>query len=521
MPLVLSRVLAALLDPGAYPHPAAEVRLIETHVSWVLLAGEFAYKIKRPVHYPFVDLRELARRKFCCEEELRLNRRFAPALYLQVCRIIAPQGQARIGDGAPSEPIEYAVRMRRFPGSDELDHLLEGRQIEPSELEDFGRNLALIHARLPAATADAPWGRPPEIAAVVVRNLNEAAHAAATFDARAEVAALGERLRESLAAAEPAMVVRRADGRVRECHGDLHARNLVRIGRSLVAFDCMEFEPAFRWIDVADEIAFLLSDLAARERPLHAHAFRGGYLAQSGDYHACRVLELYRAHRALVRAKVAALSAAEAPEPEREALRAEHRRLMSCARESLSRKRPRIVLMCGLSGSGKTWLARPLAPRLNAVHLRSDIERKRRAGLAEHERSGAALASGIYSLDASASLYEHLVRCAHDILTGGYTVIVDATFLRRADRARFRELAQRTGSALQLIHCRAPQAALQTRVAARQHDASEADQQVLAWQLGLFEPVTAEEHIDVIPADTTDPNVFGRVLRSIEARELD
>jgi predicted kinase len=267
----------------------------------------------------------------------------------------------------------------------------------------------------------------------------------------------------------------------------------------------------------------LLSDLTARDQPLHAHAFRGGYLGQSGDYHACRVLPVYRAHRALVRAKVAALSASEAEPSMQAALRSEQRRLLDCARSALAPRRPRLLLMCGLSGSGKTWVARTLAPPLNAIHLRSDLERKRRAGLGERDRSGSALATGLYTTQATASVYRHLGRCAEDALAGGCDVIVDASFLRRDDRAAFRELAKRLNITLQLIYCNAPPRALQARVALRQRaqqDASEADLRVLDWQAGQFEPPTSEESIEVISADTTDPNVYARVLRSIGSTSL-
>ncbi|HET9019395.1 MAG TPA: phosphotransferase, partial [Acetobacteraceae bacterium] len=302
MGAALPPALAGLLSPGAYPHPAGAVELIETHISWVLLAGEFAYKIKRPVHYPFIDLREPARRRLLCEEELRLNRRFAPELYLGVCRIVAAGGTAKVagdddGDGHPT--LEFAVRMRRFPAGEELDRLLAAGEIEPGTLAVFGRELAALHAGFPAAGAQTPWGRPAAIGAQMVRNLLECAEAAEAFGAGDAVLALRDPLQAAIAGAAVAMAARRAQARIRECHGDLHCRNIVRLGGRLVAFDCLEYEPAFRWIDVADELAFLASDLAARERPLHAHAFVGGYLTRSGDYGACRVLRLYEAHRAL------------------------------------------------------------------------------------------------------------------------------------------------------------------------------------------------------------------------------
>jgi len=511
---------AALATSRAYPHPVGQVDLIETPISWVLLAGEFAYKIKRPVCYPFVDLREAARRQYFCEEEVRLNRRFAPELYVDVCEIVrGDEGEARIGARGPL--LEHAVRMRRFHRADELDRLLDARRIEPPELETFARELALIHARLPAAAETAPWGTPAHVQSLLARNLTECAEAARRLRTEAEILDLRAPLERRLLAASPWMAARRAAGRIRECHGDLHCRNIVRLGARLVAFDCIEFEAAFRWIDVADEVAMLSSDLAARDRPLHAYAFRSGYLAQSGDYHACRVLKLYEVHRALVRAKVAALCAAGTTEPlERESQRAEHVRLVAQAAAALesSAARPPLVLLSGLSGSGKTWLARPLAERLRAVHLRSDVQRKRRAGLDELASSGSQVGEGLYTSDATDAVYEDLARAAEDVLAGGYAAVVDATFLRRAQRARFLALAQRLRVPLHLIVCEALPAVLRVRIAERHRggrDASEADESVLEWQRTHREPVRAEEGLDAIEVSTADPQALDRALRHI------
>jgi aminoglycoside phosphotransferase family enzyme/predicted kinase len=510
--------LAGLLQPQAYPHQVDSVTLVETHISWILLTGEFAYKIKRPVCFPFLDLRSSDRRAFFCAEELRLNRRFAPELYLDVCAVVARDGTACIG--GTGKPVEHAVKMRQFRGEDELDNLLEQTRIAPGELDAFGRSLAAIHAGLPAAEPPAPWGDPQAIRAAITNNFEECTQASVIFDDSSDVRGLRPELERRMEEAAPWMADRREDERVRECHGDLHAANIVRLQSRLVAFDCMEFEPAFRWIDVADEIAFLLADLEAQSYPRHAHSFLAGYLAASGDYQACRLLPLYKAHRALVRAKVAALSRASVQATDSEDVgRARHRAYLDCAVRVLARRRPLLVLMSGLSGSGKTWLAERLAPILGAIHLRSDIERKRLAGFDERTRSGAPVGEGIYSRGFTKRVYEHLSAAAEDVLAGGYTAIVDATFARRDDRGAFCKLARRVGVAACLIHCRAANELLVERILERHlqgSDASEADVSVLDWQKEHWEPVGADEQWAVISAETAEVDL-GQMSERIEA----
>ncbi|HEY6921835.1 MAG TPA: hypothetical protein VI653_00080, partial [Steroidobacteraceae bacterium] len=336
----LPESLAALLQPGAYPHPVGEVMLVETHISWILLTGTVAYKIKRPVCFPFLDLRSLERRAFFCHEELRLNRRFAPQLYMDVCPIVSVGGSARVAEAGEGTPIEYAVKMSQFSRDEELDNLLTEARIAPVELAAFGRELAAIHGDLPVAAPPQPWGDPQAVHDIIVKNLDECVQASTAFDGASAVRSLRPQLEQCLQALSPWMFDRREDGRVRECHGDLHAANIVRLESKLVAFDCLEFEPSFRWLDVADEVAFLLADLDARGYPLHEQAFLDGYLAHSGDYQACRLLALYKAHHALVRAKVGALQRREsgADSATEDSGGRAFRSYLDCAACALSRK---------------------------------------------------------------------------------------------------------------------------------------------------------------------------------------
>jgi aminoglycoside phosphotransferase family enzyme/predicted kinase len=497
--------LRALLTPAAYPHSVGTIELVQTHVSWVLLTGSFAYKIKRPVYYAFIDLRSAERRAFFCREELRLNQRFAPELYVDVCEITLYEGAARIG-GAGAV-IDHAVRMRQFPREDELDRLLAAGRIAEHELESFGRNLADIHIGLPIVSKEEPWGRPGHVRSLILENLEQCAQAGSVFGKSESSRALRSLLAERLEVLAVWLSHRLAAGRTRECHGDLHSSNVVRRDARLVAFDCLEFDPAFRWIDVADEIAFLLADLEVQGHRIHAYAFLSGYLAQSGDYEACRVLDLYKAHRALVRAKVTALTASQddACDDLSEG-RIRYEAYLNGAHTALGSRKPQLLLMAGLSGSGKTSLANRLAPLLEAIHLRSDVERKRLAGLSETVRSRSAIEQGLYEPKARTRVYEHLAQCAEHVLCGGNSVIVDATFDRHVHRALFRDLAARLGVDLRLIYCRAPPGVLRRRVAerfARGTDASEADLTVLRWQEAHAEPVFADEGLSSLDVDTT------------------
>jgi aminoglycoside phosphotransferase family enzyme/predicted kinase len=512
--------LHALRYPRAYPHPVRAVDLIETHISWVLLTGRFAYKIKRPVHYSFIDLRRAAQRRQLCHEEVRLNRRFASELYIGVRAIRRRRGEARIG--GTGRIIEHAVRMRQFTRADQLDALLEARRIEPRELETFGGDLARVHERLPAARTRHQWGRPATQVAGIRHNAAECVRAAEALGDATDVRGLEASLEAWSEASLPLLERRFAAGRVRECHGDLHAGNIVRRGARLLPFDCLEFNPALRWIDVADEVCFLLADLEARRRPLHAQAFLGGYLSASGDYQACLLAPVFRAHRALVRAKIIALTAL-ASGTARAAPRITRRyfeRYLECAHRALAPSRPALVLMCGLSGSGKTWLAQRLAPALQAVHLRSDIERKRMAGLAPLARSASAVAGGLYTREATAAVYSRLAECATDTLAGGYTTIVDATFAAAGNRARFRALAARLGLDLQVVYCHAPHRVLESRIHRRTRtaDPSEADLEVLHWQEKHFTPPAAHEADAILDAGQLAPAELVRRISEYHSR---
>lgn len=477
----------ALLAPRCYPHAVDAIQLVETHISWVLLTGEFVYKIKKPVKLSFLDFSTLALRKHFCGEELRLNRRFAPELYLDVVTIVDSKSGPRIGGEGPI--IDYAVKLRQFDAQSELGQLLAARQVDCDELAQFGASLAQQHAASPPARDVSP----ATLYKIVNDNRDELT--AIMPAAAARLCHLKERL-QALCDARAAMFAERyASGVVRECHGDLHVGNIVRIDGQLRAFDCIEFDAALRNIDVLNDAAFLMMDLAAHAHRELAYCFVNAWLTESGDYLGLPLLPYYLIYRALVRAKVAALRANAA----------DAARYLDEAQRRAQPKRAKLILTCGLSGSGKTWLSKALAPRIPAIHMRSDIERKRLAGLGALESSRSAPGGGIYSTEFGARTYQRLQDCARACLQAGETALIDAAFLRRAERSAFAALAQDCSASFAILHCAAPIETLRERIQQRVQagrDASEATLAVLERQFDYWEPFAPEERASVIEVDT-------------------
>lgn len=518
----LPAALQGLLRPEAYSHPVETVRVVETHMSWVLLSGPLAYKIKRPVKFAFADFRDPVHRAHLCEEEIRLNRRFAPGLYLEVRPIFLHDGQASfVGDGAQ---IETAVCMRQFDRSAELDELVRSAAVTGEELEAFGATLAAMHGSLPPRTPRPAGAGSRQVSGMIRRNFAEALSLTAAAGTSAPLRTLRWPLARQLRRCSAILEARDAGGRVRECHGDLHLSNVVRLDGRLTPFDTLEFEPAFRWIDVADEVAFLCADLRGYGRPDLAAAFLGGYLDHGGDFQLLRVLDLYMAHRALVRAKIMAIRAAGTTDPARRCAALERQvEYLDVARRALAPPTPRLLLMHGVSGSGKTWLARQLARRLPAVHLRSDLERKRLAGLAPLAASGSLPGAGLYTDDTGDRTYVRLEAAVRDALAGGQSVICDATFLARTRRAAFRRAADEMGAPTLLLHCTAPENELHARLRARRStgdDPSEADEAVLDWQRRHADPLLPEEGITVVELDTSVPEPLDAALSQLATQGL-
>lgn len=497
-------LIRGLLNPDAYPHPVSALRVIETHISWIVLTGDFAYKIKKPVKLPFLDFSSLAKRLEACREELRLNRRLAPELYLDVVPISGDAARPRLGQHG--KPFEYAVRMTQFPQPVQADRLLAAGKLGIDELRAFGRRLAQFHQAAPSDRSIDGYGARERIYRWVLDTLRGLKTAGLEPDDQRRT----EYLRQWCTAQHRHLAVwlehRRVEGFVREGHGDLHLANLVRLGQRITAFDCIEFEPALRWIDVINDAAFLFMDLCFRDRRDLAYGFLNAYLEASGDYCGVHVLRYYTVYRALVRAHVSLLQGRSISSDAGQTGHQQTHRYLKLAQRISEQRRGALVLMHGLSGSGKTQLSELLLQRLPAVRLRSDIERKRLQGLAAGDRSNSAIDSGIYTPQATARTYRHLLERAIDIAESGHTVILDAAFLHREQRAMFFFVADQRNFPLLIVDCQAPEEILERRLlerAASRHDASEADVAVLKRQLTVAEPLNELERTNSLPVDTT------------------
>jgi uncharacterized protein len=511
-------VIEELRDPARYPHPAERVELIETHISWVLLAGDYAYKVKKPVNLGFLDFSTLEARRFYCEQELRLNLRTAPQLYLSVIPITGDEADPRIG--GEGRPIEYAVEMRRFPQEALLSHMAAQGALGGAHIDSLAQSVAAFHSRIASADSTRPFGSAAQALAPAMQNFDQIE---ALIGADVEVPAL-ERLRawtkEEHARLSATIDARKGGGFVRECHGDLHLGNIALLDGAPTPFDGIEFNEALRWIDVMNEVAFLVMDLIDRRLPRFAWRFLNRYLETTGDYGGLAVMRFYLVYRALVRAKVACIRAHQ-PGLEAQArggAEREYLEYLQLAQALATRPPCALVVMHGVAGTGKTTVAQWLLEGYGAVRLRSDVERKRLQGLGALARTGSEIGAGIYAADVTGQTYARLSALSAMVLEAGYPVIVDATFLARAQREAFAALARKQGVPFGIAACEAPEDALRERVARREReasDASEAGLEVLAHQLGSREPLSESERADSVRFDAgREPEAAAAALAS-------
>jgi aminoglycoside phosphotransferase family enzyme/predicted kinase len=488
------RLVTALLDPERYPHRAKRVQLIETHISWVLLAGRYAYKIKKSVDLGFLNFTSLALRRDYCKEEIRLNRRLAPQLYLDVVPI---GGTPQIPVFGEKPAIEYAVRMKRFPTSKQLDRLVARRRLLPAHIDSLAVIIAQFHIGLPAPETARQFGTAAVTHAAVSKSLEQLRAAIGGGEDEPSIVALHQALQAEYDNCQYHLEQRHMHGFIRECHGDLHLRNIALIRAQPTPFDCIEFNPALRWIDVMNEVAFTVMDLLHYQRPDLAFRFLNAYLESTGDYGGVPLLRYYVAYRAVVRAMVNAIRAGQTSLGERartEAI-AHCRNFVALATQRLAWNRPVLIITHGLPGSGKTAFSQVALERLQAIRIRSDVERKRLFGLAPLADSST-LAEPIYTAHTTQQTYARLHGLARELLAAGIAVIVDAAFLRWHERELFRGLAHELAVPFAIASLQVSTTGLKARIIRRRNeskDASEADIAVLKSLQEQQEILTAAE----------------------------
>lgn len=486
-------LFSAMSRPEFYPHRPERVEVVQTHISFIFIGGEMVYKVKKAVDFGFLDFTTLEKRKFYCEEELRLNRRLAPEAYLALERITADaHGLSLNGTG---QVVEYAVRMRKLPQERMLKRLLAEGKCDHAMIDAVAAKLADFHGR--AETG----GRIDELGGVETIRFNHEENFSQTASyvdltiPHGRYAFISAFDRDFLKRQGPLLQRRVVDHRIRDCHGDLHLEHIC-VADGITIFDCIEFNERFRFGDVAAEVAFLAMDLDYNGYPQWAEVFVAAYIRHSGDTDIRRLLDFYRCYYAYVRGKVVGFrindpAIDEAGRNEAKAIAA---RYFELAFTYAARpERPLLIVTAGLMGTGKSVLAQNLAPRLGAEVIRTDVLRKELFAKGPQERHIEAFGQGIYSDEFSRLTYAKALEIAAERLKEGRSVIIDASYKRRDERLRAAGTAKELDAGFFLIECTAPEEALKRRLDSRQaagRDPSDGRWEIYLAQKSDFDAVT-------------------------------
>lgn len=496
---------------AVYDHPVDSIELVETHISWVILTGKFAYKIKKPVDFGFLDFSTLKKRRRCCEQELRLNRRLAPGLYLDVVAISGVQNKPVInGEG---EVLEYAVKMQQFAQTAQLDHMLKNGELTTEHMEALAGMIADFHQVIGVAGDETEYGNKRNVYRPLEENFKQIREHMDTTGYETDLSLLEKWSQQAFVAGESDFSQRKRDGYIRECHGDMHLRNLLWLNNRPMAFDCIEFNPALSWIDVMSEVAFLVMDLQSREQSPLAYRFLNSYLEVTGDYAGLTVLRYYLCYRAMVRAKVAGLRLEQpaTAEAQRLKLQTEFELYLELAKKYTQYPAPKLIIMCGLSASGKSTISRQITDAMGVIRVRSDVERKRLLGIALHDHNTSD--TTLYSARVSRQTYEKLAEIASGVMGAGYSVLVDAAFLTYEQREKFQQLARHLGVSTLIVLVTASSDVLRQRILDRKNVISDAGIEVLEQQLLDWKPLREDEKARAIFVNTEE-NVEIGVLKN-------
>ncbi|MBS8242215.1 adenylyl-sulfate kinase [Marinobacter lipolyticus] len=510
-----NNLILTLQNPALYDHPVKDFQVLETHISQVLLTGDYAYKIKKPMDFGFLDFSTLDRRKHFCEEELRLNSRLADALYLEVVPITGSPEEPVIG--GHGDAFEYAIRMRQFDQNELFDVRQENGSLTTELLTSLARQVADFHDTLPPVAEDKPLGTPDAVFAAMQENFDQIRPLLDDNELLAQLENLEAWTRSTFDRQRELIAARREQGFVRECHGDLHLANITSFDGKVTVFDCIEFNEPFRWIDVINDLAFLLMDLESRREPLLANRVLNTYLEYRGDFDALPLLPLYKAYRAMVRAKIALFTMGNPAlsDAEKSGLMQRYRDYAQLAEDYSVIPNPYLLVTTGLSASGKSCVSAAMAAELGLIRLRSDVERKRLFGLRPLDQSKSPTGGNLYTEEATRETYQRLASVAGELLRAGLPVIIDAASLKQSERTLLADVAENQGLPFALIHCEAPEDLRREWIRRRSGDASEATEALLETQQSWFEPLTTEEKTHTIHLHTDQEHVAEAVADRI------
>lgn len=513
----ISLLTSILQKPQVYDHRVTHVQFVETHISLLFLTGNFVYKIKKPVNFGFLDFSSLAKRKIYCEEEVRLNSRLAPELYVGVVPICKNGSHIKIG--GPGEVIEYAVKMQQFDPDNEFDKLLAKGKLTKPHIEQAASIIANFHATIAIADQHQPYGTAQAIQQPTRENIEQLSRLDEMWLSQYELDDVLFQLRSWTESQYNKLSAtfekRKIDGFIRECHGDLHLRNIVLHKNKVIPFDGIEFNKNLCWIDVVNDIAFLLMDLEDHDRADLSRILRENYFSTTGDYAGLSVLRYYLVYRAMVRAKVAALRLTQTPN-EKVTLGKELKNYLLLALAFTHRQQPRIIIAHGLSGSGKTFLSQQLLENIDIIRIRSDVERKRITAKTKQQYQTNTINSGIYNQQISQKTYSHLLKLSDTIINAGYSVFVDAAFLKKSQRDLFFSYARENNVAIIICHCESDITLQRQRLDKRMlqgDDASEADNNILDHQLDSHEPLTIDEDHHTIRVNTNEQPSLSELVK--------
>lgn len=517
MSVTLAPLIKQMQKPDFYPHPVREpIQLRQTHASFVLLTGDYAYKLKKSVNFGFLDFSTLAKRRHFLNEELRMNQAIAPDIYLEVLPIT--QAGDKFILGGMGEPREYVLKMNQFPQENLLIEMFERGTLTEAILEELGKVVAQFHTQTIANDYIRSFGEVEKIKAAIDENYNQSQKYIGIAQTQKQYQETKQFTDTFFSEKKDLFKQRQDNDKIRECHGDLHLKNICFWHNKIQLFDRIEFNESFRFVDVMYDVAFTVMDLDVRKRKDFSNIFLNTYLEQTGDWEGLQVLPLYLSRQAYVRAKVNSLlidDPAISEEDKQVAIQtaADYYRL---AWEYTKTSKGQLILMSGLSGSGKTTVAKQLAKQINAIHLRSDAVRKHLAGISLSQRGP----DELYTPQMSQKTYDRLLELAKMLVRQGFSVILDAKYDRQKWRESAIASARSNSIPLRIVYCSAPIEVLRDRISQRTKDISDATPDLLVHQQATAEPFSEQEQAYVTTIDTSDPDWISQLDFNLTVEEM-